>query len=260
MIESKLSLSGWVGAKAVGSKGPGNEPPDVIKVQDVLNAIPVDEGGPAKLLSLDGIAGHLTQQAIQEFQLKHFGWKTADGRVDPEGKAWTRMRELIEIYGGTRWNIRRLEQALRPDKPFRDAESRDRMYEIHSENGRERAVYYFQAPDQPLARSAAAIPFELAGLPEFHWFQTEAPCSVYAFVSPVATHSEVSHTPHNATIRIRCQPLRADAAPAGLSLAMNHAWIVPTTAVGIERTLGGRLRFMRAQCLGARIQKTPRFL
>jgi hypothetical protein len=260
MIGSQLTLSGWVGAKATGSKGAGNLPADVIKVQDILNAIPVEEGGPSKLLSLDGKAGPLTQKAIQEFQLKHFGWKTADGRVDPEGKAWNRMMELLSVYGGTNWSIRRMEQRLRPDKPFRDAQSRDRFYEIHSANSQERAVYYFQTPDQNIPRGPGAIPFDLDGLPEFAWFQTNAPCSVYAFTSRTGIHFENSSTERNAEIRVQTYPMREDAAPSGLSLRINHTWIIPTTAIGLAQSLSGSFRFMRAQCLGARVQKTPRLL
>lgn len=258
MIAPSLELTGWVGAQATGAKGPGNDAADVVKVQDALNAIPVHEGGPARLLSLDGIAGRLTRAAIQEFQLRHFGWKIADGRVDPQGKTWPLMCELLRRHGGTRWSIHRLEQRLRPDKPFRDADSRDRFYEIHSESGIERAVFYFQTPDQDLPRGAGMVPFELDGRPEFCWFDTVAPCSVYAFASRTALHTETSLAPHQSRIRLLLRPVRGDAAPAGLTLQIEHQWIVPTQSVGQTRLLDGSLRFVRAQCIGVARQKTPR--
>jgi hypothetical protein len=56
---------------------------DVVTVQRLLNKVPPSEGGPAKPLDDDGSAGTKTNTAIQLFQLHHFGWSGADGRVDP---------------------------------------------------------------------------------------------------------------------------------------------------------------------------------
>jgi hypothetical protein len=60
-----------------------NLPDDVVTIQRLLNKVPTSEGGPAKPLDDDGIAGNKTNTAIQLFQLHHFGWSGADGRVDP---------------------------------------------------------------------------------------------------------------------------------------------------------------------------------
>lgn len=253
-----LTLTAPVGERG-NAHGSLNHPEDVQKVQDILNAIPVTVGGPAELLSLDGKAGRLTKKAIQEFQLKHFGWKLADGRVDPGGKTWERMLSLLGVYGGTRWSVRRMEQRLRPDKPFRDADSKDRFYEVFSEDGRQRALYYFQTPDQHLPRGYE-VPFDLDGLPEFCWFNTQAPCSVYAFVAVAGNHFERSPTAQSAVINLQIQPLRADIAPAGLSLLLNHSWIVPSSTPGADKLLRGSFRFLRGQCVGEARQKTPRRL
>lgn len=58
---------------------------DTHTVQDLLNNVPVNLGGPAPRLDPDGKCGNKTCTAIQMFQLKHFGWSGADGRVDPAG-------------------------------------------------------------------------------------------------------------------------------------------------------------------------------
>lgn len=74
-----FSLSGSVG------RGGKNIPADVEKVQNALNKVPVGEGRPNPLLVPDSICGPKTIDAIQRFQLKHFGWGGADGRVDVMG-------------------------------------------------------------------------------------------------------------------------------------------------------------------------------
>jgi hypothetical protein len=43
---------------------------------------------------VDGRCGQKTMKAIQTFQLKHFGWKGADGRVDPDKQTIAKLNEL----------------------------------------------------------------------------------------------------------------------------------------------------------------------
>jgi hypothetical protein len=66
----------------------------VIVIQRALNDVPPDQGQPAPLLVVDGICGPKTKNAIQKFQLKHFGWKGADGRVDPDHQTIAKLNEL----------------------------------------------------------------------------------------------------------------------------------------------------------------------
>jgi len=47
------------------------------------------------LLKVDSICGEKTKKAIQMFQLKHFGWKLADGRVDPYKQTIAKLNELV---------------------------------------------------------------------------------------------------------------------------------------------------------------------
>src|SRR5687768_4602782 len=71
-----------------------NRDPDVRKIQQALNDIPASEGRATPILVVDGACGPLTKDAIQQFQLKHFGWKGADGRVDTDGQTIAKLNEL----------------------------------------------------------------------------------------------------------------------------------------------------------------------
>src|SRR5262245_207485 len=77
----------------VGIKGT-NRFDDVTVIQRALNDVPPDQGRPLPLLKIDGICGPKTKDAIQKFQLKHFGWKLADGRVDPDKETIAKLNEL----------------------------------------------------------------------------------------------------------------------------------------------------------------------
>jgi hypothetical protein len=67
---------------------------DVVTIQELLNEISIENGGPNPPLKVDGTCGHKTKSAIQNFQLKHFGWKLADARVDPGGATLRKMNEM----------------------------------------------------------------------------------------------------------------------------------------------------------------------
>lgn len=71
-----------------------NRANDVTTVQQLLNNVPKDKGGPQPLLVLDGICGPKTRGAIQAFQLHHFGWSGADGRVDPGHQTLAKLNEF----------------------------------------------------------------------------------------------------------------------------------------------------------------------
>ncbi|WP_426956243.1 hypothetical protein [Muricoccus radiodurans] len=66
-----------------------NAPDDAVKVQGLLNAVPVDQGGPLAPLVVDGLVGPKTTGAIYRYQSTQFGW--ADGRVDPGGATIGRL-------------------------------------------------------------------------------------------------------------------------------------------------------------------------
>lgn len=51
-------------------------------------------GGPNPKLVPDGIVGRLTISAIRAFQMRHFGTRLTDGRVDPAGPTMAKLNEL----------------------------------------------------------------------------------------------------------------------------------------------------------------------
>jgi hypothetical protein len=77
----------------VGNLGGVKTGPDVLKVQRALNNVPPNEGGPLQPLETDSMCGPITLKAIQTFQLKHFGWKGADGRVDVMGPTHQKLND-----------------------------------------------------------------------------------------------------------------------------------------------------------------------
>jgi peptidoglycan hydrolase-like protein with peptidoglycan-binding domain len=78
-----LIIAGAVGERA-------NNPPASVKaVQEALNEIPPDMGGPTTPLATDGLIGKNTINAIRNFQQQHFGFQ--DGRVDVMGRTHAKL-------------------------------------------------------------------------------------------------------------------------------------------------------------------------
>jgi len=75
-------------------RGGMNRPSDVKTIQDLLNRVGPMDGGPMTTLKVDGLCGPMTTAAIQRFQLKHFGTRGADGRVDPNGQTLRKLNEF----------------------------------------------------------------------------------------------------------------------------------------------------------------------
>jgi hypothetical protein len=78
------SLSGSVG------EGGQNRPADVLEVQERLNAIATDAGGPIQQLAEDGICGGYTKAAILKFQ-RRWPELLKDGRIDPDKNTWKKL-------------------------------------------------------------------------------------------------------------------------------------------------------------------------
>jgi peptidoglycan hydrolase-like protein with peptidoglycan-binding domain len=78
---------------SVGLRGHNLED-DVVTIQTLLNKVPPSQGGPDPVLAVDGICGPKTRGAIQRFQLDHFGWSGADGRVDPGQQTLAKLNEF----------------------------------------------------------------------------------------------------------------------------------------------------------------------
>jgi hypothetical protein len=72
-----------------------NLSPDVTSIQRALDLIHPKDGGALPTLVIDGICGPKTKAAIQKFQLKHFGWKGADGLIEPDKQTLHKLNELL---------------------------------------------------------------------------------------------------------------------------------------------------------------------
>lgn len=68
---------------------------DVSTIQDALNRVSPADGGASPPLVVDGVCGSKTKNAIQQFQLKQFGWSGADGKINPGGQTITRLNEIL---------------------------------------------------------------------------------------------------------------------------------------------------------------------
>ena len=82
------SISASVGNGGVNRKD------DSRTVQELLNNVPPDEGGPTPLLVVDGLPWQKTQAAIGRFQKEAMGFQWPDRRVDPNGQTLARLNEF----------------------------------------------------------------------------------------------------------------------------------------------------------------------
>lgn len=85
----KISVAQSVGINGI------NTPPDVTTIQDALNRVSSSEGGANPPLKIDGLFGSKTKNAIQQFQIKQFGWSGADGKINPHGQTIARISQLL---------------------------------------------------------------------------------------------------------------------------------------------------------------------
>jgi Putative peptidoglycan binding domain len=95
---------------------------DVVTIQELLNDISIENGGPNPPLKVDGVCGHKTKTAIQNFQLKHFGWKLADARVDPGGATLKKMNQTASApeFRSMGFRLRRFQpdsEGVSPSQP-----------------------------------------------------------------------------------------------------------------------------------------------
>ncbi len=82
------TISAPVGKDSAGRLA-ANRPQDVVTVQELLNEVPLLDGGPTHRLTITGILDQQTFLAICKFQQRKFGW--ADGLVEPNERT---LREL----------------------------------------------------------------------------------------------------------------------------------------------------------------------
>lgn len=80
----------------------GNREGDVRSVQQLLNGVLPEDGGPRPVLEEDGKCGHNTRDAIKSFQIKQFPGSNPDSRVDPQKKTIQRLNERSTRYRGNK--------------------------------------------------------------------------------------------------------------------------------------------------------------
>lgn len=80
---------------SVGASGT-NRKDDSMTVQDLLNQVPMGQGGPDPLLAVDGLPWQKTIAAIKRFQKIQVNLKFPDGRVDPNGPTLAALNKFDE--------------------------------------------------------------------------------------------------------------------------------------------------------------------
>ncbi len=139
-----------------------------------------EKGGPAPKLDVDGLVGPKTIGAIQKFQLHHFGFKGADGRVDPDGATLAKLNELASPVGPVEpvvtgsFTLRQATAAARVTDPRHDF-----FFQIQDFEGGQKVRYFFKPIGPTLP---GAIPVAFPGLPKF--FGVSPPVSIFALGGP----------------------------------------------------------------------------
>jgi hypothetical protein len=91
--DDEISVSASVGIHGA------NFSSDVVKIQDALNQVPPEKGGASPKLDPDCKCGPKTKNAIQSFQIKHFGWKGSDGLIEPGKQTLAKLNEILGKTG-----------------------------------------------------------------------------------------------------------------------------------------------------------------
>lgn len=80
--------------KASVGRGGVNNPEDVIAVQSALIQAGPANGGQSPAFPLDGRPSSQLNEAIQKFQIQHFGWSKADSLVEPNRQTHQKLNEF----------------------------------------------------------------------------------------------------------------------------------------------------------------------
>ncbi len=164
---------------------------DVVTIQELLNQIDPTEGGASPKLVVDGKCGAKTKEAIQKFQLKQFGWKLADGRVDPGGPALQRMNECVG--GPASWKKSMLLRIRRnyPDS-FVSAPGVMDVFEVQDQANHRRA-FYVLASVKDIVVPPEMVPGNFAG--SWSNLRPFAPVSVAELGGPASLKTDVKPGP-----------------------------------------------------------------
>lgn len=92
-----ITITGSVGLNGA------NRDPEVRKIQEALNRVPLVQGGLAdpEKLKVDGLVGSKTTGAIRRFQLKQVGPAGADSRIDPGKTTLNKLNQVLSSSSPT---------------------------------------------------------------------------------------------------------------------------------------------------------------
>lgn len=144
---------------SVGLRGYNNRD-DVRTVQELINQVPHNDGGPLVKLDTDGICGRLTNGAIEKVQAHEWGWSRVDTRVDRDGPTWKLLLSYDKPQGpglappkpappkvaSTRFIVF---MAIKPDAMI-DTNAENLYFQVIDEkNQSQQAVYHFGRVNTP---------------------------------------------------------------------------------------------------------------
>lgn len=180
-----VQISASVGLKGI------NRHDDVVEIQKLLNKIQKSDGGPDPKLKVDGKAGPKTNGAIQSFQLKHFGWSGADGRVDPGKQTLAKLNEFDKTTPAVTSQRFRIRRSW--DMPIiaNRTETWFWYFEVQDQNTGDSAVYFFGNRNSPTFK-----PMGFSGA--WHMFMTPKPYSVDG-LECIASYTTFTHPGIQAT-------------------------------------------------------------
>lgn len=168
--------------RPVGENG-HNEFLDSRTVQELLLFVPIIEGGPG-LLVVDGICGPKTKRAIKDFQLKQWGWRFADGRVDPDKRTFQKLKEYESQNGVFAFTICRLEYSPLPEP--RTFKTPDKFYLI--EGGSNSTIYCWTPEGKPKPEKIEIMKAQSSR--QRFGFTTTEPRTTMLFQTRFCLHSE----------------------------------------------------------------------
>lgn len=220
----------------VGARGGVNLEPDVRVVQNLLNRVPHSHGGPYVRLDVDGRCGPRTKKAILEFQVKQVGWSKADGRLDPDGPGFRRLKEAAIRHGSTSFRIARAEVQGSPGEVWAE-DTIDRFFVIwNPELPGERELYFFN-PEGPTVSLEALVPrlgYREPGSP----FTSTRARSPGSFASAMGVHN-LRAAPGTGTADLALSLVLASEV---VLIRWLHRWTRQVKATGQLHTVRGRLR------------------
>ena len=228
-------------SRSVGEGNVTNSPGDVMIVQDLLNLVPRDSGGPFPLLKVDGLCFGKTNDAIKKFQRVAAGFQSPDGRVDPGGKTMLKLNEF-EKGGSTQFQITRMEVSGLAEP--RTSKTTDTFYLVVDRQRGQQAIYQFIGANRrkpSVADTNLLLSLLKKRNGEATSFVTQQPHSIAGLQPLDGLHSELSSDTRHA--RTGLSLILPD---ESVEAIIPHRWLTPTTTPGQLENVRGVFFFRGA--------------